>query len=100
MRSKLFRAQSFSLLAGGLLACSSGAHENASFAEQDLSSPDGSLSATLTLQSQWGSGYCANIAITNGGTKASSSWSVDVALNGSVSANGWNAQITQASGKV
>jgi len=100
MRSKRLRAHSFSLLACGLVACSSGAHESASFAEQDLTSPDGSLSATLTLQSQWGSGYCANIAISNGGTKTSSSWSVTVALNGSVFGNGWNAQLTQGAGQL
>src|SRR6201747_1301304 len=61
MRSRIIRDHSFSLLACGLLACSSVASENTSFAEQDLASADGSVSATLTLQSQWTGGYCANV---------------------------------------
>ncbi|HEY4160306.1 MAG TPA: cellulose binding domain-containing protein, partial [Polyangiaceae bacterium] len=100
MRSKILRMHSFSLLTCGLLACSSGMNENAGFAEQDLTSPDGSLSATLTLQSQWNTGYCANVAITNGGTKTSTSWTVNVALNGSVFSNGWNAQLVQSTGQL
>jgi hypothetical protein len=100
MRSPILRKHSFSLLTCGLLACSSGMSENAGFAEQDLSSPDGNLSATLTLQSQWNTGYCANVAITNGGTKRSTSWSVNVALNGSVFSNGWNAQLVQSTGQL
>jgi glucuronoarabinoxylan endo-1,4-beta-xylanase len=100
MRSRILRRYSFSFLTCGVLACSAPAPEGVSFSEQDLSNADGSLSATLTLQSQWGSGYCANVAITNSGNQTSSSWTVVVALNGSTFSNGWNAQLTPASGQL
>jgi O-glycosyl hydrolase len=100
MRTRFIRRYSFSVLACGALACSSPAPDSVSFTEQDLSNADGSLSATLTLQSQWGTGYCANVAINNGGTKTSTAWTVVVALNGATFSNGWNATITPGSGQL
>jgi hypothetical protein len=83
-----------------LLACGSAASENTSSAEQHLTSADGNLSAALTFQSQWAGGYCANIAVSNGGKQTSTAWSVTVALNGSQFSNGWNAQLTQTSAQI
>ncbi|WP_437690835.1 cellulose binding domain-containing protein [Sorangium sp. So ce176] len=37
--------------------------------------------ATLTLTSNWNTGYCADVAVHNGGTTAISTWSVSLAMN-------------------
>lgn len=50
----------------------------------------GAAEATLTIQSDWGAGYCANVVIQNSGTSEVNGWSVELNLNGSAISNLWN----------
>jgi hypothetical protein len=54
----------------------------------------GGLSATLSLSSDWGTGYCANISLTNTGTAVTTSWQVVINLNQSTASAPWNATVT------
>ena len=58
--------------------------------------PEPVLDTAVSITSDWGSGYCANIDITNTGT-GSVDWSVTVPVEGNVSSL-WNANWTQEGG--
>lgn len=49
------------------------------------------ITTRLTLQSDWGTGYCADVAVTNGGSQPAD-WQVAVAVDGSVTQT-WNATV-------
>lgn len=49
----------------------------------ELTSADGRVSALLTLESDWGSGYRAKIALTSTSSTPTTGWTVGVNLNGS-----------------
>ena len=59
----------------------------------------GNLSVALTNQSDWPTGYCTNVTVSNLGTTGVSTWSVGVDLKQSTLNQIWNAQST-ASGTV
>jgi len=56
------------------------------------------LSATLTYSSDWGSGYCADVTLTNVGTTPISSWQVQIDLKQSTLASGWSATLSSSGG--
>jgi len=66
-------------------ACSSGV----------CAAPALAVSATLTLTSNWGTGYCANVEVRNHDTVATSSWTVVLDAHESVIVNLWNGDATQ-----
>lgn len=56
--------------------------------------PAGTVTAKLNITADWGSGYCASVAVTNSGTTKVSRWSVDVPnIAGNISSL-WNGKYT------
>ncbi|WP_437286664.1 cellulose binding domain-containing protein [Sorangium sp. So ce406] len=64
-----------------------------------LLSADGTMEALLTLPSDWGSGYCASVTVTNRSASRTTGWSMVVGLNGSTLDHGWVANFTRADGQ-
>jgi endoglucanase len=56
--------------------------------------PAGGVTATLKISSDWGSGYCADVAVNNAGTDPVQ-WTVQLTVQGNVN-NIWNAVASQA----
>ncbi|MGD8176106.1 endo-1,4-beta-xylanase [Marinimicrobium sp. ARAG 43.8] len=54
----------------------------------------GSAEATLNVDNQWGSGYCATVTIDNNGGSAIAGWAVGLNLNGSAINNLWNGSLS------
>jgi hypothetical protein len=54
------------------------------------------VSGTLTFQSDWTQGYCANVAISNTGTAATTTWQVVIQLNQSSITSFWSATSAQS----
>jgi hypothetical protein len=50
-----------------------------------------SLSGTITIDSDWGGGYCATLHLTNTDSVASNTWTATVDLKGATLSNAWNA---------
>lgn len=63
--------------------------------DDDESQPpaDGELSVRLSVQSDWGSGYCADVSISNDSARHRD-WVIDITVEGSVE-NVWNAVAEQ-----
>ena len=57
----------------------------------------GSAEATLNVDNQWGSGYCASVTIDNNGGSAITDWTVGLDLNGSSINNLWNGNLSGTS---
>ena len=57
-------------------------------AEAQLGS--GGVTVDMAVPSDWGSGYCANVTITNGGTSGVTTWQVVIDLNHSTLSQLWN----------
>ncbi|WP_437717716.1 cellulose binding domain-containing protein [Sorangium sp. So ce448] len=68
--------------------------------EGELLSSDGTMSAELSYQSQWSTGYCANVTVKNMSSRPSTSWGLSIALNGATTVSSWNARITQSNGQL
>lgn|GEM_PF-3038395 len=60
----------------------------------------GDLTATVVPQSDWGSGYCANLRLKNQGTVATSAWKVVLDLRGHTLTSSWNAQFQSQNGQL
>jgi len=61
----------------------------------------GSCKATYTISSQWSGGFGANIAITNTGTTAWSSWTLTFSFaNGQTITQLWNGTVSQSGSAV
>lgn len=58
------------------------------------------VTATLTTSSDWGTGYCADVALKNTSSTAVSSWQLLVNLNGSTVYQIWSATYSVSSGKM
>ena len=54
----------------------------------------GNLSVAVTLQSDWNTGYCANVALSNVGTTGITTWTVGIDLKQSTLNQIWNATNT------
>jgi len=53
----------------------------------------GASTASLNIQNEWNSGYCAQVTIRNEGSAAVTQWMVTLDLDGSVINNIWNAEL-------
>jgi expansin (peptidoglycan-binding protein) len=58
------------------------------------------VSATLSLQSDWGAGFCAGVTVTNTSAAAITSWQVLVNLNQATVNQSWNASVTASGGQL
>ncbi|WP_437694397.1 cellulose binding domain-containing protein [Sorangium sp. So ce176] len=58
------------------------------------------MEALLTLPSDWGSGYCASVTITNRSSTVTTGWSMVVGLNGSTLDHAWVANLTRSDGQL
>ncbi len=59
-----------------------------------VTSDNGTATATLTIQSDWGGGYCAAVAINNQGSAAINTWQVTINTNNSTINNVWNGNLS------
>jgi endoglucanase len=63
-------------------------------------SSNSDLVATINVKSEWQSGYCADIVISNQGSSAVSTWTLVLNLNGTRLAQQWNVQVTSNGDRV
>ena len=81
-----------------LAGCGEGDLPPSQTVDQGLAS--GSATATLSFQSDWGGGYCANVTVSNGGTAALTGWQVVINLNQSTLSQSWNTTMTTSGTQV
>jgi hypothetical protein len=62
--------------------------------------PSAVISVTLPVTSNWGTGYCVNVAVTNTGTLASTTWSAVINTQQASIYTNWNGTFSGASGQV
>ncbi len=79
------------LPAAVLLALAAGCNDGAPDSQVVSALTSGSTSATIALSNDWGSGYCANVTVSNAGATATTGWTVVINLNQSTLANVWSA---------
>jgi cellulase/cellobiase CelA1 len=60
----------------------------------------GGLAAVVSVNSDWGAGYCANVILNNTALLATTSWSLALNTHGTTITGGWGAQFVGASGTV
>src|SRR5580692_9425307 len=87
------------LLGGSSIAAATGCSAGAEGTGQTLepvSVVGSGASGTLTFQSDWTQGYCANVAISNTGSTASTGWQTVIDLNQSSVTSLWGAASTQS----
>ncbi|HVY40761.1 MAG TPA: cellulose binding domain-containing protein [Polyangia bacterium] len=77
-----------------LLLLAAGCNDGTDDARVVSALTSGATSATVALSNDWGSGYCANVTVSNAGATATSSWNVTISLNQSALANIWSANQT------
>ena len=85
----------FSTLLG--LGCTSGQPDGSGIEEAHLmllNGRVGNLAVAVTLQSDWNTGYCANVALSNMGKTVISTWTAGIDLRQSTQNQVWNAQST------
>jgi hypothetical protein len=58
------------------------------------------ISVTLPVTSNWGTGYCVNVAVTNSGTVGSTTWSTVINTQQSTIYTSWNGNFSGGSGQV
>ena len=91
-----------SLFAGvGLLAmgCASGAD----VADENVAGEEAAVTggtATLTYQSDWGTGYCANFTISNATGQATARWQAIIDLKTTTVTSIWNAKLSGTTGRI
>ncbi len=56
----------------------------------------GQLNGSLSVQSSWETGYCANISVTNPTSAVVNGWTAKVDLGGASLTNNWNGSFSQA----
>ncbi|HSY22904.1 MAG TPA: cellulose binding domain-containing protein [Polyangiaceae bacterium] len=78
------------LSAAGWVAVGCGTARDASELTEEALGATG-VSGSLSLQSDWGQGYCANVTVTNSGSATTTSWTAVVNLNQSALSNAWSA---------
>src|SRR6185312_15494041 len=54
----------------------------------------GATSATVATSSDWGTGYCANVTVSNAGSSPTTSWTVVINLNQATVSSLWSASQT------
>lgn len=93
-------------IAVGLLifaACSERSGDDSTFdsvsaLESNLTSSNGALTADIHVNS-WGTGYCANVSVTNTTNSIRSNWYVELDLAGSALTNLWGVFLTTNGGR-
>ncbi len=97
--SPSLRSTGLALVAGLVLAagCMAGNDPGTDVAGSGLT--QNSLTADISFSSDWGSGYCANVNISNSGAPTTS-WTVVINLNQSTLANAWGANTTSSGGQL
>jgi len=75
-------------------------NEDACLNTCDVPRPAMSASATLTLNSDWGAGYCANVTVKNESAVPTSGWTVTIETNASSVNNLWNGTYTTSGSTV
>ncbi|MCG2585287.1 glycosyl hydrolase family 18 protein [Massilia sp. TS11] len=61
--------------------------------------PEGALSGSVTITSDWTSGYCASIKVANSSSVAINNWSISLPVQGTVQ-NLWNGKFTQSGASI
>jgi cellulase/cellobiase CelA1 len=56
--------------------------------------------AAIGLQSDWGTGYCANVRLSNSGTATITDWTVELELNQSTVNNLWSGTFTTSGSRI
>ncbi|MGC4000716.1 MAG: cellulose binding domain-containing protein [Anaeromyxobacter sp.] len=67
-------------------------------AEQSLTT--NGFSATLSLTSDWGGGYCADVKVANVGTTKITAWTVEIELGGATFSSMWGGTATVSGSKL
>ncbi|WP_339898099.1 glycosyl hydrolase [uncultured Gilvimarinus sp.] len=57
-------------------------------------SGNNNTAATLTIQNDWGGGYCASVSVNNAGSETVTSWQLTLNTNDSDIGNLWNGNLT------
>ncbi len=88
------------LLVGGVgiasaTGCTAGA-EGTGETLEPVSLAGSGVSATLTFQSDWTQGYCADVAVANTGSTATTTWQAVINLNQSTVTSFWSASSAQS----
>ncbi len=96
MRSFLVTASLLAL--GSVVACGAPAEqeEEQGTLIDGLVAANSQVSATLSVTSDWGSGYCANVRIKNDGSTPTTNWTATIALNGASVTSSWSATFSQS----
>jgi peptidoglycan/xylan/chitin deacetylase (PgdA/CDA1 family) len=58
------------------------------------------VTSNLSLSSDWGTGYCANVTLTNASSTPVTSWSLTINLHQSVISQSWSGNFTSTNGSV
>jgi cellulase/cellobiase CelA1 len=67
--------------------------DDVAFEEEPEDPPPSSLTANVAVTSDWGTGYCAILNVTNAGS-SSATWTAQLSTTGSTISNLWNAIVT------
>jgi len=92
-RATVLAGVSAALLIGACLAAPTESTECASAAGEAVTAKG--VSATLSVMSDWGAGYCASVTLTNGSSAAVTTWHLALNGNGSTISQLWNGTYTQ-----
>jgi len=77
--------------------------QGAAAAEQDATAAplsSNGVNATVSLTTDWGSGYCANVTLQNVSSAAATSWAVVVELGQSTLSGLWNGAVSQSGSQI
>ena len=77
-----------------LVALAAGCNDGSADSQVVSALTSGTTSATIALSNDWGSGFCANVTVSNAGATATTSWTVVINLNQSAVSNVWSASQT------
>ncbi|MBM4253036.1 MAG: hypothetical protein FJ146_13770 [Deltaproteobacteria bacterium] len=61
---------------------------------------DSGITASINIKSQWQSGYCADVIVTNNGSSNLTSWTLTLDLNGTKLAQQWNVNVSSGGDSV
>ena len=62
--------------------------------------PTSAIVASVTVTGDWGSGYCADLTVTNVVDEPTSNWQVGLVLEGSAIYTSWNGTYTSTTGTI
>jgi cellulase/cellobiase CelA1 len=62
--------------------------------------PSGQLTAVIVPSTDWGTGFCASVAVTNGTSTSTTNWVVTLNTNNSTIFSSWNGNFSGNSGQI